>query len=115
MSTRVERSHIVGLTDEMTALGLKLAGIKRIYPIRDDETNVETSRDLLVKLIADESVAVLIITEKYADMNRAILDRAALRPWPVIVEIPGPEGKIQRETSTLKTLVKNALGIELDL
>ncbi len=112
MSRRtVERTKIVGLTDEMTSLGLRLAGIKHVHSVPEGENG----RELLRQLIQDESVAVLIITERYAEMNRKILDRAALRPWPVIVEIPGPEGKIERETSTLKTLVKNALGIELNL
>ncbi|RMG22920.1 MAG: hypothetical protein D6732_25250 [Methanobacteriota archaeon] len=111
MSRAIERSRIVGLTDEMTSLGLRLAGIKNVYSVPEGDNG----RDLLRKLVQDDSVAVLIITEKYAEMNRRILDRAALRPWPVIVEIPGPEGKMERETSTLKTLVKNALGIELEL
>lgn len=111
MSRTVERSRIVGLTDEMTSLGLRLAGIKNVFSVPEGENG----RELLTKLIQDDSVAVLIITEKYAEMNRKLLDRAALKPWPVIVEIPGPEGKIQRETSTLKTLVKNALGIELEI
>ena len=107
----VERSRIVGLTDEMTSLGLTLAGIKHIYAVPEGDDG----RKLLTKLLQDDSVAVLIITEKYAEMNRRIIERAMLRPWPVIVEIPGPEGKMEKEESALKSLVKNALGIELDI
>ena len=47
--------------------------------------------------------------------NRELLGRISKKPWPVVVEIPGPEGKIERESSNLKELVRQALGIEIDI
>ncbi len=110
MSSRQARTKIVGITDEMTALGLNLAGIKEIYSIKEGN-----GQEKLIELVNRENVAVLIITERLADLNRMILNRVTRRPWPVVVEIPGPEGHSDRETSTLRELVKSALGIDIEI
>ena len=55
------------------------------------------------------------MTEKIGEENRELLGRISKKPWPVVVEIPGPEGKIERESSNLKELVRQALGIEIDI
>ena len=110
MST-VERTVIATVTDDITALGMKLAGIGKIAALKEDESG----SNQITKFASDPSVAVLIITEKIGEMNRALLNRIAQRPWPVVVEIPGPEGKIEKESSSLKDLVKRALGIDMDI
>ncbi len=110
MST-VERTVIATITDDITALGMKLAGIGKIAALKEDETGAE----YITNFAGDPSIAVIIVTEKIGEMNRALLNRISQRPWPVVVEIPGPEGKIEKESSTLKDLVKRALGIEMDI
>lgn len=105
------RRKIVSVTDEMTALGLKLAGIGEVNSIKEDES----ASNLISNYASDQEVAVLIVTEAIGQENRTLLNRITQRPWPVIVEIPGPEGKMDRESSTLKELVKRALGIEMDI
>lgn len=107
----VDRTKIVAVVDEMTALGLHLAGIQSVAALHDEETGYHE----ILHFANDETVAVMIITEFYAEQNQDILARIARRPWPVIVEIPGPEGKITREESTLKALVRDALGIEIEI
>lgn len=106
-----ERTVIATVTDDITALGMKLAGIGKIAAVKDGETGAE----YLTKFAGDPSIAVLIVTEKIGELNRALCNRISQRPWPVIVEIPGPEGKIDKESSSLKDLVKRALGIEMDI
>lgn len=110
MSTK-KRNIIVTITDDITALGMKLAGIGEVIPIKEGESSTKH----ITKLANNPKVAVMIITEKIGEENRTLLNRITLRPWPVVVEIPGPEGKIDRESSTLKDLVKRALGIEMDV
>jgi len=107
----VQRTKIVTLTDEITALGLKLAGIGEVSSIKDGETGTAE----LTAYANDPDIAVLIITEDIGDKNRVIINRITQKPWPVIVEIPGPDGKKVRESSTLKELVKRALGIEMEI
>lgn len=107
----VTREKIYVLADEMTGLGLKLAGIGNVIELKDGNTGY----DELIKLANDESVAIVVITQKYAELNRAIINKITLKPWPVIVEIEGPEGKIKMETNTLKELIRSAIGMEIDL
>jgi vacuolar-type H+-ATPase subunit F/Vma7 len=106
-----ERTVIATVTDDITALGMKLAGIGKIAAVKEDETG----SNYITEFAGDPSIAVLIVTEKIGEMNRPLLNRISQRPWPVVVEIPGPEGKVDKESSTLKDLVKRALGIEMDI
>ncbi|MHA2250050.1 MAG: V-type ATP synthase subunit F [Candidatus Kariarchaeaceae archaeon] len=110
MST-VERNVIATVTDDITALGMKLAGIGEVAAVKEGET----SSKYITQYANDPSVAVLIVTERIGEENRMLLNRITQRPWPVVVEIPGPEGKMARETSSLKDLVRRALGIEMDI
>lgn len=106
-----ERYKIATVTDDLTALGMRLSGIGEVTAIKDDESASST----ISEYANDASIAVIIITERIADENRALINKITLRPWPVIVEIPGPEGKIEKESSSIKELVKRALGIEMDI
>ena len=105
-----ERYKIATITDDITALGMRLAGIGKVTAIIEGES----ASSAISNYANDPSIAVIIITELIAMDNRAQINRITLRPWPVIVEIPGPEGKISEE-STIKELVKRALGIEMEI
>lgn len=104
-------NRIATITDEITALGMKLAGIGEVAAVKEDEN----ASSIITAYASDPSIAVLIVTEKIGEENRSLLNRITQRPWPVVVEIPGPEGKMDRESSTLKELVRRALGIDMDV
>ncbi|MCY3411351.1 MAG: hypothetical protein INQ03_06915 [Candidatus Heimdallarchaeota archaeon] len=106
-----ERYKIATITDDVTALGMRLSGIGEVSSVKDGETG----SDIISTYANDPSIAVIIITEEIAAENRALINKITLRPWPVIVEIPGPDGKIEKESSAIKELVKRALGIEMDI
>lgn len=110
MSTQ-QRNVIATVTDDITALGMKLAGIGKVVAVKDEDTGSE----VIQKFANDPTIAVIILTEDVGEKNRALINRITQRPWPVIVEIPGPGGKMDRESSSLKELVKRALGIEMDI
>ena len=106
-----DRYKIATVTDDITALGMRLSGIGEVSEIKDGES----ASGKISEYANDSSIAVIIITEILADENRTLINKITLRPWPVIVEIPGPEGKIDKESSSIKELVKRALGIEMDI
>ena len=106
-----ERYKIATITDDVTAIGMRLSGIGDANAIKDGES----ASPLITQYANDPTIAVIIITEKLAMENRTLINRITLRPWPVIVEIPGPEGKIEKESSSIKELVRRALGIEMDI
>ena len=109
MST--QRTKIATSTDSVTALGMKLAGMGEVVEVDDEQA----ASAMITKFANDPTIAVMIITERIGEANRSLLYRISQRPWPVVVEIPGPEGKMERESSTLKELVRQALGIEMDI
>ena len=106
-----DRYKIATVTDDITALGMRLSGIGEVTTIKDGESASSAISDYA----NDGSIAVIIITEVIAEENRLLINKITLRPWPVIVEIPGPEGKLEKESSSIKELVKRALGIEMDI
>ncbi|MHA2503679.1 MAG: V-type ATP synthase subunit F [Candidatus Kariarchaeaceae archaeon] len=106
-----QRNRIATITDSITALGMKLAGMGEVAAVDDEKLATE----MISQYANDPTIAVMIVTERLGEANRELLNRISQRPWPVVVEIPGPEGKMERESSTLKELVRQALGIEMDI
>ena len=106
-----DRYKIATVTDDITALGMRLAGIGEVTTIKEGESASGAISDYA----NDASIAVIIITEDIAEENRILINKITLRPWPVIVGIPGPGGKLDKESSSIKELVKRALGIEMDI
>ena len=106
-----DRHKIATVTDDITALGMRLSGIGEVTAVKEGEK----ASEYITQYANDPSVAVIILTEEIGEQNRALINKITLRPWPVIVEIPGPEGKMAKESSSIKELVKRALGIEMDI
>lgn len=106
-----ERYKIATITDDITAIGLRLSGIGEAKSVAEGES----ASQMITDYANDSSIAVIIVTESIAAENRTLINKITMRPWPVIVEIPGPEGKLEKESSSIKDLVKRALGIEMDI
>ncbi len=90
---------------------MKLAGIGDVVSVSD----VSNANKEILHYGEDPNIAVIIVTENIGEAHRSLLNKLMQNPWPVIVEIPGPEGKISTDNSSLKNLVKRALGIEIDI
>ena len=111
MAKQISRKEIYVLSDEMTALGLKLAGIGNTIHI-DNPTD---ATEYLVALAKDEAVAIIIVTENISHVNSELITKISAKPWPVIVEIPGPDGSTKKKMSSIQELVKSALGVDFEL
>ena len=101
--------EIVVIGDEATRTGFKLSGVTRTYP-------GEEAKRHLTEMLQDETVGILMITERYAEENRDLLNRVRKdkkRLTPVIVEIPDSTGPITRETDPLQELIRRALGAQI--
>lgn len=94
--------------DQHTATAFRLAGIKRIYGIEDGKENLK-------KILLDESVGVLIVTEKFAEDNRKFVDdhRLSKKMTPIVVEVPDVAGPVKREIDPIKELIRRAIGAEI--
>ncbi len=100
---------IVVIGDEDTRTGFKLSGVTRTYP-------GEEIKAQLIEMLQDDSIGIIMVTERYAEENKEVLDRARKdkkRLTPVIVEIPDSTGPITRETDPLQELIRRALGAQI--
>ena len=103
---------VMAIGDEDTIIGLQLAGVKETI-VFDDSDRIEHT---LMELSRQEDVAVILITERLAAQAQELIAQIQQeRTYPVIIEIPDKGGKIEKETDMLRELVKQAVGVELEI
>lgn len=96
------------VADEVTARGFRLAGIT-VYVV----LTAEQAQVAIDTAATRTDCAIIIITEKVASWIRSRIDKIRLgRDYPLIVEIPGPEGPLPGRKS-LRELVQEAVGIKV--
>lgn len=96
--------YVIG--DEDTVLGFSLVGLSG-QAVHDEAE----ARDAWAKALDDKSNAVIIITEKAADMIRETVDRYLFsESFPLVVEIPNPRESFSRD---LRVLVNEAIGVSI--
>ena len=100
--------EIVVIGDEHTVTGFRLGGITRIYWL-------DEGQGALKGILSDETIGVLIMTEKFAEQNRKVVEehKTSKRMTPIIVEIPDMSGPIPREVDPIKELIKRAIGTDV--
>lgn len=95
--------------DSDTYTGLRMAGITGV--ITRDPSEVKQK---IEEAVSDKDVAILIITEKLADMYRQRVDDLRLNASrPLVVEIPGRGGSI-RPKGIITGYIRDAIGVKLD-
>lgn len=111
ISTSSVPHTIVSITDSLTALGLRLAGISNSY---EGETKEETEK-LIRETVKDPSVAVIIITQPIAQDNYSLIHfLSSTRDFPIFVEIPDIHGHQEGKQDRIRELIRQAVGIDLN-
>ena len=101
---------IVTIADSDTVVGLRFAGVRDSYPVE----TLEEAREALHKAFQDESVGLIILTEKLGDQMRGMsTDYTSQHTFPVVVEIPDKHGTEKGRRDPLKDIIRRAGGIEL--
>ncbi len=94
--------------DEDTVLGFGVVGVAGRVVTTPDEAQTAFRETL-----ADSDVAIVIMTERIADMMRATVDKYLLTEnFPLIVEIPDRKGSLPNRPG-IKELVNAAIGIKI--
>ncbi len=89
--------------DEDTIALFKLAGVNICYG----------NEEKFSEIVNDESIAILLITDEYAEkLRNKIIQHRLLKEMPIIIEIPGKK-KMERE-DTIKKLIVRAIGVEVE-
>ena len=91
-----------------TTIGLRLAGIDGVI-VRDEEE----ARAALERTVADESVGVVLMTERLSSMcAERVYDLKQNSTRPLIVEIPDRHGN-GRASDSITRYVREAVGIKI--
>lgn len=90
-----------------TQMGLRMAGIEGVVVHEPPEVERELHR-----VIADESVGIVLITEQLAEMcGNLIYDTKLSVSRPLIVEIPDRHGS--RTKDSITRYVREAIGLKI--
>lgn len=102
--------RISAVGDFTTITGFRLAGIKDCYEVERSEE----ARDIIRRLVKEEDMGMIIITEDIAEALREEID--ALTEGvvtPLIVEVPNSKGPLEGKVDPIRRLVKRAVGVEI--
>ncbi len=98
----------VAIGDLDFIIGFRLSGIDGIK-IENDSKFLDEFK----KLSENKDVGIIIVQEKYyIKFKKEIESIISERLYPIVVSIPGKEGKISKEF-LLSSLIKKAIGIEI--
>lgn len=100
--------EIVLIGDKDTVTGFRLAGLKKAYSIEDEHADLKS-------ILSDETTGVLILTERFAEDNRKLIEshRESKKMTPIVVEIPDMAGPVQRDVDPIRELIKRAIGADV--
>ena len=91
-----------------TWTGMRLAGVDGAVVHERDELKRE-----LDKVLADKSIGIILLTEKFGRESPEIIDNVKLeRKLPLIVEIPDRHGT-GRKPDFITSYVNEAIGLKL--
>ena len=100
-----ERMYVIG-SREMV-LGFSLLGIAGYTP--KSASKVET---VLRERFSDPDMALILVEDQVAAQAPALVDELQTRKdLPLVVEIPGPQGPIEK--TSVKEFIAGAIGIRL--
>jgi len=105
----VKSLEIAVVGDKDTIMGLKLAGVTKVFETNDKDEAQQKIREFF----HEPEVGLIITTELLADQLRPFLNKLIeTSPIPIIIEIPSRLGERKGEDPIL-TLIKRAVGIEI--
>lgn len=100
--------EIVVIADEHSATAFRLAGVRRVYEAGNGALDLHA-------LLAEDTVGLVIMTERAADENRKTIDdhKSSKRITPIVVEVPDVSGPIEREVDPIRELIRRAIGADV--
>ncbi len=100
--------NIVFIGDKDTGTGFRLAGLKNVFTAQYGQENLKA-------LLSDDSTGIIIVTERFAESNRAVINdhKASKRQIPLIVEIPDIKGQMENRRDFISELIKRAVGTDI--
>ena len=99
------------IADNDTANYFKIGGLEQVFAVKKPE---DAEKILLELIEKKKNLAILIITDKIAHKNRALLNKIIEEhEFPIIISIPTLGSTSFIGTDTITELIRRKLGIEL--
>lgn len=100
------RSYLI-CDDKDTLIGMRLGGIEGVVVNTKEEI-----LDELKKILSDESIGIVIITENILSMAEEDIMKVKLeREYPLITAIPGRD--VQKKEDYISKYIRESIGIKI--
>lgn len=99
------------IAEESLAGFFRVTGLRNSYGVK----NSREAEELLWKLVENEEISVIAVTEGVAKDIMPAIEEASKRVTPTVITIPGREGPLPEMAAPITRLVKRTVGMEIKL
>ena len=104
--------------DEDLNSGMRLAGVRRYYTIKDEQNSREETRKALTELLVEPDVGIIAVQEKYLEYVDDLIakHKQDRKMTPVIIGVPSKyDTKYQDVTAYYKAYIKGFIGFDVEI
>jgi len=116
--TSIRNMDIAVIGDLELVSALRLAGLRKTYPIQAERRAAEDVRKALAECMSDANIGVIVMLEEFAEMAGNIISqyRQGKGVLPVIVEVPSKRGTSHPDViAYYKQFSRQYLGFDIEL
>ncbi len=99
------------VADKRTATCFRMAGLTHLHLV----SNAQDAEECILELLKNDSIGIIIVTERLCNQIRETIERLLERRYPIIIPIPDSRGPESMKTDFLVELIRQKTGIELAL
>lgn len=107
----VSHKRVALVADKRTATFFRIAGLKDVYPVE----SYEEAEGCLRKVSKDPNFLIILVTERFVDKIRYVIEGITENRYPLIIPIPGVRDRVVVKTDLINELVKRKGRIEFKL
>ena len=115
----MEQLKIAAIGDEDLINGLRLAGVNKLYIIKENEENIiETVNLALSEFVAEPDIGIIIVLENYMDFVRDVISKLKKdkKTIPLIIDVPSKFGSKYKDiTGYYEQVIKESIGFDVRL
>ncbi|MBN1151756.1 MAG: V-type ATP synthase subunit F [Dehalococcoidia bacterium] len=117
-ASSIRNMEIAVIGDLELVSALRLAGLRKTYPIQAERHIAEDVRKALDECMSDPDIGVIVMLEEYAEMVGDVVSqyRQGKSVLPVIVEVPSKRGTRHPDVvAYYKQFSREYLGFDIEL
>lgn len=114
----IKHLDIAVIGDEDLVNGLRLAGVRRYYLIKDDGDVAREVRQALTEVMDEPNVGIVVILEDYARHVEDLIAQVKERKGspPVVLEVPSKYGTRYGDvTEYYKNYIRKFIGFNIEI